>query len=353
MSGRELHSHGTDSPAPEEHQYAVRPPEGAPPSAVSAKGNRWTKGGIWLLVAAILVSVPLMLGDYRLLLANMMLINGIAVLGLVPLLGWSGQFAFISSVFMGVGAYTGGRILYLFPEVPLEAGLLIGMVGGLAIGLLFGLLAIRVKGYYLAVVTISFMFVFQMVAREGGDVTGGLDGYLIPTPKLAIGGMIDLPDSATYFIGLALTALVLGFVLWLRRTPLARGWAALSVDERHAQAVGVNPYWSRLWAFVIASGIFGLAGAWFAVTTQFVEPNIFGFHMMMTHFVFLIVGGVKSPVGAWASAIALTWASEYIRSLMGISEIVYGVALLVAVLVMRRGIAGVIEKFTKTRERWV
>ncbi|MCC2593959.1 branched-chain amino acid ABC transporter permease [Tessaracoccus sp. OS52] len=332
---------------------ALAPVEGSePPKAVSARVPTPAKIGIMLVGAAALIALPLLLGDYRLLLANMMLINGIVVLGLVPLLGWSGQFAFISASFMAVGAYTGGRLLNLVDGLPLEVGLLVGLAAGALVGLAFGALAVRVKGYYLAVVTVSFMFVVEMIAREGGEVTGGVDGFLISAPPVLVLGMNPLKGLSTYYIGLFLTVVVLLFVLWLRRTSLARGWAALSVDERFGEAVGVNPYRSRLIAFVIASSIIGLAGAWYAVVTQYIQPHTFGFGLMMTHFVFLIVGGVKSPIGAWISAIVLTVASEYIRSFAGISEIVYGVTLLLAVLLMRRGIAGVIEKITRTRERW-
>jgi len=341
----------TEPAEAEEHLGAVEESR-QPKQAVSAKVPPAAKASIIVLGVAALISLPLILGDYRLLLANMMLINGIVVLGLVPLLGWSGQFAFISAAFMAVGAYTGGRLLNLVDGLPLEVGLLLGCAGGALIGLAFGALAVRVKGYYLAVVTVSFMFVVEMVAREGGGVTGGVDGFLISAPPVLVLGLNPLKGVSTYYIGLALTIIVLAFVMWLRRTALARGWAALSVDEHLAQAVGVNPYRSRLIAFVIASSIFGLAGTWYAVVTQYVQPHTFGFGLMLTHFVFLIVGGVKSPIGAWIAAIVLTVASEYIRSFAGISEIVYGATLLIAVLVMRRGIAGIIERITRTRERW-
>ncbi|GAB3812643.1 branched-chain amino acid ABC transporter permease [Tessaracoccus terricola] len=323
-----------------------------PKLSVSARVPVPAKIAIMVLAVVALIALPLVLGDYRLLLANMMLINGIVVLGLVPLLGWSGQFAFISAAFMSIGAYTGGRLLNVVDGLPLEVGLVLGCLAGALIGLAFGALAVRVKGYYLAVVTVSFMFVVEMVAREGGEVTGGVDGFLISAPPVLVLGMNPLRGVSTYYIGLALTVIVLAFVMWLRRTSLARGWAALSVDEKFGQAVGVNPYRSRLIAFIIASAIIGLAGAWYAVVNQYVQPHTFGFGMMLTHFVFLIVGGVKSPIGAWVSAIVLTLASEYIRSFAGISEIVYGATLLLAVLLMRRGIAGVIEKITRTREKW-
>lgn len=307
----------------------------------------------YFALLGILAAVPLMLGDYRMLLANVMLVNVIAVLGLVVILGWSGQFAFISAAFMGLGAYSGGRLAASMTELPLEAALLIGTATGTVVGVVFGALAVRVRGYYLAIVTIAFMYVLQLLARQGGEVTGGDDGFLLTPPSIALlGGHSLFSTRDQYYVGLLLVALVLMFVMWLRRTPLARGWVTLKTDDRFAQAIGVDVYRSRLAAFIVASAIFGLAGTWSAIVTQFVNPESYGFDLMMTHFIFLIVGGVASPLWAALAASALTVVAEYVRGFTGISEIVYGAILLFSVLLMRQGLYGLFHAVTKVRERW-
>lgn len=306
----------------------------------------------YVAALALLATVPMVLGEYRMLLANIMLVNVIAVLGLVVLLGWSGQFAFTSAAFMGLGAYSGGRLASLMPELPLEAALLVGTATGAVIGVLFGALAVRVRGYYLAIVTVAFMYVLQLLARHGKEVTGGDDGFLITPPTVRVLGQSLFSTRAQYYVGLFLVATVLAFVMWLRRTPLARGWVTLKSDDRFAEALGINVYRSRLAAFIIASAIFGLAGTWSAMVTQFVNPETFGFDLLLTHFIFLVVGGVTSPLWSALAASGLTVVAEYVRGFSGVSEMVYGAILLFSVLVMRQGLYGLFHSLTKVRERW-
>jgi branched-chain amino acid transport system permease protein len=309
----------------------------------------------WYAIALTgLAMMPLALGDYRMLLANIMLVNVIAVMGLVVLLGWSGQFAFTSAAFLGLGAYSGGRLAALMTELPLEVALLVGTATGTVVGLLFGALAVRVRGYYLAIVTIAFMYVLQLLARHGKEVTGGDDGFLITPLSVAVLGGESLFSTRTqYYVGLFLVVVVLAFVMWLRRTPLARGWVTLKTDDRFAEALGINVYRSRLAAFVIASAIFGLAGTWSAMVTQFVNPETFGFDLLLTHFIFLVVGGVTSPLWSALAAAGLTVVAEYVRGFTGVSEMVYGAILLFSVMVMRQGLYGLFHSLTKLRERWI
>ena len=332
---------------------AVRSTGAAPPGGPESSRAAWAKRLAPLLAVPVLLLAPALFGDYRMLLANLMLANVMVVLGLVVLLGWSGQFGFTSAAFMGVGAYSGARLASLHSGLPLEGALLLGLLCGTAVGLAFGLLAVRVRRYYLAIVTIAFMYLLQLLAREGGEYTGGVDGFLVNPPRVwLLGGRVLSSTRDQYYVGLVLMALVLLAVLWLRRTPLARGWVTLKTDDRYAQAIGVDVYRSRLAAFVIASAIFSVAGTWFTFVTQFVHPETFGFAFLMSHFIFLVVGGVTSPIWAAIAAAGLTAVSEYVRSFTGVSDIIYGVILLLSVLLMRNGLYGVFHAVTKLKERW-
>ena len=322
--------------------------------SLTSGGSTMRRYSLILVGIVGLASVPTVIGEYRMLLANLMLVNVVVVLGLVVLLGWSGQFAFTSAAFMGVGAYSGARAASLATELPLEAALLLGVAAGTVVGVIFGLIAVRVRRYYLAIVTIAFMYLLQLLARQGGETTGGVDGFLVLPPKVAIaGGNILASSRDQYYVGLTLALAVLFGVLWLRRTPLARGWVTLKSDDQLAQSMGVNVYASRLAAFVIASAIFALAGTWSTFVTQFVNPESFGFTVLMAHFIFLVVGGVTSPFWSAVAAAGLTAVSEYVRSFTGVSDVVYGVILLLSVLLMRNGIYGLFHDVTKIRERWV
>lgn len=320
---------------------------------VDARG-RLAKAAKYVVVLLILISLPTWVTDYYMLLSNMMLINATAVLGLVVLLGWSGQFSFSSATFVGIGAYSGGRLASLFENLPLEAALLIGTLAGAVVGLLFGLLAVRVRRYYMAIVTIAFMYLCELLERQGGQITGGVDGFLVPESSARLLGFVSLDSHRSqYIVSLAILALVFILTRFVQRTAIARGWIALKVDDRFAQALGVNVYVSRLLAFTFASAIFALVGAWSTIVTQYASPEQFGFDMLISHFIFFVVGGAVSLYWSALAALILTLATESIRGILGLSELIFGGVLLASVLLMRDGLYGIYRKWTGDREDWV
>lgn len=313
----------------------------------------WTRRLALLGAAAVAIALPWLLDSYFMLLVNLALVYAMIGIGMVILLGWSGQFAFISVAFMAIGSFTGGRLASVAP-VPVEVALLVGMLAGALVGLILGAAAVRLRQYYLAIVTIAFMEMVNLAIQQGGEITRGVRGFRVNPPRLLLGGNLELANEGSrYFVGLALAVLTYLLAVWLRRTRLARGWAALREDETLARSFGVSTYRSKLIAFTICSAIFGYAGVWYTFVNVQVYPESFGFGELIFHFLIVIIAGVLSPAGAVISAVVLAVTREYLRGFVGVSEILFGGGLLLAVLFIRGGIAGLVQRVTGIRERWL
>lgn len=307
-----------------------------------------------LVVGVALVVLPTAVSDYRLALMSLALLSAIRAAGLTILVGWTGQFAFTSIAFFAVGAYT-GALVDSVSGIPMELVLLISALSGLVIGAVLGVLVARLHRYYLTIATTAFLFILDFVWRNWADVTGGVRGFEVEEPYfLVLGGHVVSTETGNYYVTLVLLALIVTFAAWLLRTPLARGWWALRDNEEIAAAVGVNVVRSKIAAFAISSAIFAVGGAWFAYLDNRVFPANFSFDAQVIDVVIIIVGGLGSIRGAVLAAIVLTLVNEYVRNLVGLSELVFGAALLACVIFLPRGLYGEVAYRAKSwRERLI
>lgn len=304
-----------------------------------------------LLAVLVVFALPIFFGPYHVSLLSLGFVFAISAMGLTILLGWSGQFAFISASFLGLGAYSGG-LLSARAGVPIELALLFGIVTGAVTGAVLGLLIVRLQRYYLSIVTIAFLFVADFTWRNWESLTGGVRGFVVPEPQFALlGGYTVSTDLGKFFVSFALMAAVALFATWLGRTRLARGWRVIRSNADVAAALGVRVYSSRVAALAVSGGIFGLAGAWFAHLDNRVFPQSFVFDQMLIDFVFVLVGGLGYIRGAILGAVGLNLLQQYLRSYVGIFEVIFGVALLATVLFFPRGVYGQIAaRFRSFRE---
>jgi branched-chain amino acid transport system permease protein len=328
------------------------------PSGTTARLAHWLpdrlSAGIFAVALAAAVMAPLFLDNYLTLLANLALVYAIIGIGLTVVLGWTGQFAFISTGFFGLGAYTGGRIGALL-DLPIELALLVGLVAGLALGVLFGAAAVRLRGYYLSIVTIAFLFLLDFLYRNLPDLTGGVRGFVVPTPYVAALGGLELATSnSRFYFGLLLLVAVFAIAAVLRRTAIGRAWQALRANPQAAAALGVDVYRYRLLAFAVSAGIFAVAGVWFAYVNGRVFPETYTLGELIFHFLIVVIGGMGSLRGAVVAAVALVVVREYLRGFVGFSEIFFGGSLLIAVLFFRSGIYGTIaNRWRRLREDYL
>ena len=278
---------------------------------MSAPANRAT------LVLAIIGAAAATLGafygnNYHLLIIGTIAISAIVATGLNVLFGLAGQISFGHAGFFAIGAYT-ASILSAKTELPFVLAALAGAALAAAAGALLAVPALRVRGPYLAMVTIAFGFVVEQGAAEWKGVTGGWNGFMnIPRPGW-IGGAMD--DRALAIACAVLAAwLHYGFARFAS-TRWGLAMRATRDAEIAAQSLGANLVAVRTLAFAISAAITGFAGALFATLQGFISPESFPFFLSITFVLLVLVGGQGSASGPLLGALVVVLLPEMLSSL--------------------------------------
>jgi branched-chain amino acid transport system permease protein len=333
------------------HQILERLRERALPAAPDVLGRTprrvWIGRAVGIVVVAVAVLAPVTLNGFQLFILSLALCYAVATIGFNVALGWAGLFIFTGAAFFGLGAFVNGRLTLL--GLPAEISLLLAAVIGGAIALVLGAITVRLNYYYFDISVIAFMFVLDFFYRNFSEFTGGYSGFGIPAPEfLVLGSRPLFSQSGMYYVGLVLVVIAYVVARWLERTPLGRGWRTVRKDERIAAALGIHVWWSKLWAFTIASTLMALAGGWFGFLSLRFLPETYMFRELIFLFLILIVGGLGSVRGMIIGSLVLVLLREYLRGFPGLSELIYGVALLVVVLFFSKGIYGAIASRWRT-----
>jgi ABC-type branched-subunit amino acid transport system ATPase component/ABC-type branched-subunit amino acid transport system permease subunit len=270
----------------------------------------------------------------------------IAACSIVLLTGWVGQISLAQAAFVGVGGYGSAMIIRTF-HVPFPLDLLAGaLVAGLAAAGL-GVVALRVRGLYLAVATLIFAFMadsylFSAPWFAGSGGTSSIDK--IPTVgKAGTYPYFDLSDQRTfYFVVLAVAASVLFGLANLRDSKTGRAFFAIRGSETAAASLGINVTRYKLVAFALSGAIAGLVGTLSLVGNGSVSSSSFGISFSLLYLAIAVVGGLQSLGGAVASAMIFASLNELfyrVTALNGYLEVVSAGLLAVVLLVYPGGLA--------------
>lgn len=221
-------------------------------------------------------------------------IAAIAVLGLHILTGLCGQFSMGQAAFMAVGAYTAAILGNRYGFSPWATLPLAGIFAGL-VGLLFGMPALRIKGFYLVMSTIAAQFIIIWILSEWEGVTGGLFGIAVPAIK--IGGE-KLSDVQFWWLTLGLLVVMLILAKNIQRTATGRRFVAVRDNDLAAEVMGVNLFRTKLMAFFIGCFYAGIAGWLWAHFYTHITPVQFTFKDSLWFLGMIIVGGIGSTTGA-------------------------------------------------------
>ncbi len=285
----------------------------------------------WLLVAVVL-SFLLSLGHYNRYYLGVTIdigINIILAVSLNLINGYTGQFSLGHAGFMAVGAYTAAKFSLVFaPGVPeplrpllfLVALLLGGAVAAIA-GLAVGVPSLRLKGDYLAIVTLGFGEIIRVIVQnmEAVGAASGLKGI----PKYTTLGWTFALASATVYV-----------VVSLVNSTYGRGFVAVKDDEVAASSMGINPVRYKVTAFVVGAFFAGIAGGLYAHHKQFLSPTGFDFLKSIDIVVMVILGGMGRTASVVVAAVVLTLLPEFLRQFADYRMIIY--ALLIIGLMMAR-----------------
>ena len=269
-------------------------------------------------------------------------------LSLNLMVGYMGQMSFGHAAFMGIGAYT-AAILTTTYDVPFfVAFILAGVVAGL-FGLLLGLPVLKLKGYYFTIITMVFCEIVRVVELNWMSLTRGPLGIMaIPKPSF-LGFEITTPRQF-YFMILVLVALSTLVVSNLMKSRVGYAILAIRDDELAAEAMGIHVFRYKMIVFILSSLLVGLAGAFYATYTSYIDPSSFAAAQSNDMLVMVIFGGLGNTVGSFIGAISLSILPEALRDLAQYRQLIYGVLLVLLMMVKPQGLLGDIN-FKYIRQR--
>ena len=288
---------------------------------------------------ALLAAVPLFTSNsYYIHMVGTIMIYAILLYGLDIVVGYTGQVSLGHAGLFGVGSYTAG-VLFMKFGAPLWVIIPASIAVTAAFGALLALPALRVTGPYLAMVTLAFGTIIQILINEMTFLTEGPLGITIPKPSI---GSYKLDEHGFYWLTFGLMVLSLIVVHRILRSQLGRAFEALRGSPVASDCMGVSVYRYKVYAFVISAGFAGLAGCLYAYSEQYISPNTYNFELTVLFLLAVIMGGRKTRSGALLGAAIIVILPKLLDDL----ELFRIVATVLAVLITVGAAAGIAKKIT-------
>ena len=273
---------------------------------------------------AALVAFPLGIENpYYIHLVETIMIYAIVLFGLDIVVGYTGQVSLGHAGLFGIGAYTAGVLV-----MKLAAPLWITLPAAIAVTAVFGALlalpALRVTGPYLAMVTLAFGTIVQILINEMSFLTEGPMGIKLDKPMLF---GLQLDERGYYWVVVAMLVASLVVVHRILRSHLGRAFEALRGSPVASDCMGVSVYRYKVYAFVISAGLAGLAGSLYAYSEQYISPNTYNFELTVMFLLAIIMGGRKTRSGALLGAAIIVMLPKLLDDI----ELFRWVAVLIAI----------------------
>jgi ABC-type branched-subunit amino acid transport system permease subunit len=325
----------------------VRPGSMALPLKRSASGSAITRTIVPAAIALALFYPPTLPQNWQNVVVTQIAVYLLLAVGLNVVVGWAGLLDLGYIAFYGIGSYT---TAYFTSSLPLKppswlhftplVAIPFAIAACLIAGVLLGAPTLRLRGDYLAIVTLGFGEIIQLVAiNNPGSLTGGPIGPNVPHPVLKLGpihvtwGLDNLPY---WYLLVALLGIVLILFYRLEGSRLGRAWAAIREDEVAAQATGIRTSRVKLLAFAIGASTSGLAGVFFASEVGYFDPTQFTLQNSILIVAYVVFGGMGSLAGAVAGAAALTWLPYFLQSQVPLPDSQMWIGALVLIMMIFR-----------------
>jgi len=285
-------------------------------------------------------------------------ITGIYVmlaLGLNIVAGFTGLLDLSYIAFFGIGGYTYAFLCsdHFGIHLPFLLALPLCAVVTMIAGYLLGLTSIRLRGDYLAIVTLAFAQIFKLLLLNLDtpvNITGGVNGiYVFDAIKIFTINIISPAHYSALIWGGALIVFVVSAKL--RDSRVGRGWNAIREDELAANCTGIDTTTMKLHSFATGATIAGFAGALFASFQDSVFPNNFDFQQLVVVYCMVIIGGLGNMYGVIAGAVVLSILPEVLREYGGLRMMIYGATLVTIMALRPQGLFSAIPGFTRIRRR--
>ncbi len=306
-------------------------------------GDRFWYG----LLAIVMLVAPLLLGEFYIGELGAVFIFAIAGVGLMLLVGYTGLISLGHAAFLGIGAYVNAVLLShgvpFLVTLP-TAGLFTALCGAA-----IGRPTLRMSGLYLAIATLAFGSIVGTVFQKWTAVTGGFDGFAVPTPTIF--GISIEGATGIYYVSFAVLVFVLFVSANLLRSPAGRAMVAIRDSEVSAQSMGIHLARYKTMAFAISAGMTGLAGALFAHYVRYLAPDAFDVLLSVQFVTIVFVGGLGSLRGAILGAMFVRLLPQFIAvmrddlpfgigRLPGLEPSLFGLVLVLVILFQPGGLNG-------------
>ena len=296
-----------------------------------------------VVLGALAVGFAFVLPSYSRFIFGEFAVLVIITLGVNLLLGVAGLLSLASPAFVGIGANLSTAIM-LRAHMPIAISIPIAVVAGWCIGWAVGFLSLRLAGFYLAMVTFGFLDVFLVVLNEGGDITGGGYGLIVPPSSLPLLGALSLDKI------IAIAAFTAGLAIMLVReaqgSRIGRAWLAIKDSPVAAEMQGIDVPKLKTLAFAVSSALATLAGTYQALLLGVTNPSAYSLNVSVAHLTYVVVGGMAaSVVGPIIGPLLLFVIPEVFRAIGQYREVFYGAILLFVLVIAPNGITGTLAGF--------
>ncbi len=253
--------------------------------------------------------------------------------------GITGQLSLGQAGFMAIGAYS----CIIFTQnlgIPMYASIILAGLFTALTSILIGFPTLKLKGDYLAIVTLGFGEIIRVLLVNFKDITGGPNGIRFVDPAAV--NMTLYADLSWYIIIITLVLIIVLLQNFLRST-YGRAILAVREDETAAASSGIGVFRYKMTGFVVASFVAGIAGALYAPFLSFIKPDLASFNRSIDYLIFVVLGGMGSITGSVISAFVLTFLQEFLRFLQDFRLVIYPVILILVMLFRPQGLLGTKE----------
>ena len=261
-------------------------------------------------------------------------------IGLSIFMGYAGQISLGHAAFFGIGAYVSGILTTRFGLDPWLA-MLAGILAAALVAVAVGAPSLKLKGHYLAMATLAFGIIINIVFREEVELTGGPDG-MGNIPGIQLLGLSINSTVKFYYLIWMFAAGAFVFTANLLQSPLGRSLRALHTSEPAAAAMGVNVARTKIMVFVYSAALAAMAGSLYAHYMNFINPSSFDLFFSIKLIIMIALGGMHSIWGAVIGTILITFLSlEWLHYFEEFEIVAYGAILLAVTIFLPHGLAGI------------
>ena len=311
---------------------------------------------LWVVVAVVAVALPFQLAPFRVDQMSSWLTLAIAAMGLNLLTGYNGQISVGHGALYGLGAYTAG-LLVTKANMPLLVAVLAAGAMCFVAGVIIGLPALRIKGLYLALVTLAVATLFPLAVEQFSSITGGNQGLEIRTEQMYRGAMRPrsvkfaspfeglADDQWKYLVFLAVTAVCFLLTRNLIKSRIGRAMVAIRDNETAAAVSGIPVARTKIYTFGVGSALAGIAGGLMALNLGTIYPSSFTISVSIYFLVAVVIGGSATIAGPIIGALIYGAFNDVLipelpNQLQPASAVILGGLLIVQVLIAPGGVVG-------------